>query len=58
MAETGTCRVIRFGTRKFSELCGDYKYLISYHGLGDEDLFEQMTRFMAPRPSFTALQDS
>lgn len=47
VAEQGNCRVVRFGTRQFSEFCGDYKYLISWHGLGDDDLRSQMAAHMA-----------
>jgi transketolase len=57
MAEVGGCRVVRFGTRKFSELCGDYKYLLSYHGLGDADLLAEMAELMPPHPTLTILHE-
>jgi transketolase len=40
LAEAGTgCRVKRLGIDgRFSELCGSWKYLLSYHGLGVEDI--------------------
>ncbi len=40
IAESGTgCRVRRLGiANRFSELCGSYDYLLSYHGLGLDDL--------------------
>jgi transketolase len=47
MVETGGCRVVRFGTQKFSELCGDYEYLLSYHGLSDANLLAQISAQMA-----------
>ena len=31
-------RVIRIGTEKFSELCGTYAYLMSYHGIAAADV--------------------
>lgn len=46
VAETGGCRVIRFGTHQFSEFCGDYKYLLSLHGLDDSTLLAGMTSAM------------
>jgi transketolase len=34
VAENPVCRVVRFGiNNKFSGVCGDYKYLMEYHGL-------------------------
>jgi transketolase len=38
LSETGTCRVTRFGTEKFSELCGTYGFLMEYHGLAAAQL--------------------
>jgi transketolase len=40
LAEAGApCRVKRLGIDgKFSELCGSWNYLLSYHGLGAEDI--------------------
>ncbi len=31
-------RVTRFGTRKFSEVCGNYDYLLSYHGISRTEI--------------------
>lgn len=38
LAEEGECKVSRFGTKRFSEYCGDYSYLMSYHKLDREQL--------------------
>jgi transketolase len=40
VAEAGTgCRVKRLGIEhRFSEVCGSYNYLLSYHGLGLDDI--------------------
>jgi hypothetical protein len=40
LAESGTpCRLTRLGMgARFSELCGSYGYLLSYHGLGLDDI--------------------
>lgn len=40
LAESGAgCRVKRLGMgSRFSELCGSYEYLLSYHGLGLDDI--------------------
>jgi transketolase len=40
LAESGEgCRVTRLGIRhRFSEVCGSYNFLLSYHGLGMDDL--------------------
>ena len=56
VAETGGCRVIRFGTRQFSEFCGDYKYLLSLHGLDDRTLLTGMTSAMTREASPPASQ--
>ena len=42
IAETGLCRVARFGTKRFSRVCGDYQYLLEHHGLGEADLLQQI----------------
>jgi transketolase len=48
VSSVGGCEVVRFGTHKFSELCGDYAYLMSYHGLGAAELkAEIMARLAA-----------
>lgn len=43
LAAEGSCRVSRFGTKRFSEYCGDYSYLMSYHEL-DRDKLEAKIR--------------
>jgi transketolase len=57
IGEVGGCRVVRFGTRQFSELCGDYKYLLSYHGLNDAALLPQMAELMAAGSASTVPQE-
>jgi len=47
-AELGGCRVVRFGIEnKFSESCGSYSYLMSYHGLSVKQLQERIAAAVA-----------
>jgi transketolase len=39
-------RVIRIGTEKFSELCGTYSYLMSYHGIAAADVARKIEATM------------
>ena len=47
LAEAGTCRVTRFGTEKFSELCGTYNFLMDYHGLAPAQLQARVLKAVA-----------
>ena len=49
MSEAGSrARLTRMGIRgRFSELCGGWEYLLSYHGLGTKDIEAQLAKLLA-----------
>ena len=45
VSEKGGCKVIRMGIAdKFSEVCGDYKYLMKCHGLDQETIQSEIVK--------------
>jgi transketolase len=42
LSETGCNGIIRLGVKKFSELCGSHTYLMSYHGLGVQEVKQEI----------------